>query len=75
MLIFSLITLAVTIISIALSLTSTEEIFKVSMGCTAIISLVLNLFVAPWPLKLAIIAIAMLSNGFTVWMDENVFGS
>lgn len=60
MLMFSLITLTIASVSVFLSFKAKEDVFKVAMGCTATLSTFLTLIVAPWILKLAILAIPIL---------------
>ena len=60
MLMFSLITLAIASVSVFFSLNAKEDVFKAAMGCTAALSTFLTLIVAPWILKLAIVAIPVL---------------
>jgi hypothetical protein len=57
MLILSLITLAIASISAFVSLNAKEEVFKVAMACLAIVSIFLTLVLAPWELKLFLVAI------------------
>ncbi|MGB5594716.1 MAG: riboflavin synthase subunit alpha [Crocosphaera sp.] len=57
MLIISLITLAIASVSAFLSLNLREDVVKVSMGCVAVLSSLLTLLVAPWALKLSLVAI------------------
>lgn len=64
MLVLSLITLLVASVSTFLSLNTQEDVFKAAMGCSAVISLLLTLFFAPWVLKLAIIAIPLVIDKF-----------
>jgi hypothetical protein len=57
MLVLSIITLGIASVAAFLSLNTKEEVFKVSMVCTSIIFTVLTLAIAPWFLKLMIVAI------------------
>ncbi|ACB51694.1 hypothetical protein cce_2344 [Crocosphaera subtropica ATCC 51142] len=59
MLIISLITLAIASVSAFLSFNLKEDVVKVSMGCVAVLSSLLTLLVAPWILKLSIVAIPL----------------
>ncbi|CCQ50096.1 riboflavin synthase subunit alpha [Crocosphaera watsonii WH 8501] len=59
MLIISLITLLIASVSAFLSINSNEDIVKVSMGCVALLCSLITLIVAPWVLKLSIIAIPL----------------
>lgn len=60
MLMFSLITLTIASVSAFLGFHAKEDVFKAAMGCTATLSTFLTLIVAPWILKLAILAIPIL---------------
>jgi hypothetical protein len=62
MFLLSLTTLAVASLSAFLSLNTQEDVFKAAMGCTAIISFLLTLFIAPWALKLSIVAVPLMVN-------------
>ncbi|MGK7932658.1 MAG: riboflavin synthase subunit alpha [Microcystaceae cyanobacterium] len=57
MFILSLITLSIASISALLSINSREEIVRVAMGCFALLCVFVTLLIAPWALKLTIIAI------------------
>lgn len=57
MFILSLITLAIASISAFVSLNAKEEVFKVAMACLAIVSVFLTLVLAPWELKIILVAI------------------
>ena len=63
----SLIMFSISGVSIYLGLKTQEEIFKVSMACTALISLLICLFISPWALKLVIIAIPFVFDNITTW--------
>lgn len=60
MLAISLIALAVASISAFLSLNTKEDVVKAAMACVAIIFAFLTLILAPWPLKLIIVAIPLM---------------
>ncbi|MEA5512299.1 riboflavin synthase subunit alpha [Crocosphaera sp. UHCC 0190] len=60
MLTISLITLTIASLSAFLSLNITEDVAKVAMGCIALLSFLLTLLFAPWPLKLSIVAIPLI---------------
>ena len=60
MLVISLITLAIASVSAFLSLNIREDVAKVAMGCVALLSFLLTLIFAPWPLKLSIVAVPLI---------------
>ena len=60
MLFLSLLTLSPASISALLSLNSREEIFRVAMGCVALLFALVTLLVAPWALKLTLVAIPLI---------------
>ncbi|MGK7946467.1 MAG: riboflavin synthase subunit alpha [Microcystaceae cyanobacterium] len=60
MLFLSLLTLSAASISALLSLNSREEIFRVAMGCVALLFALVTLLVAPWALKLTLAAIPLI---------------
>lgn len=60
MLAISLIALAVASISAFLSLNTKEDVFKAATACAAIIFAFLTLILAPWPLKLIIVAVPLI---------------
>ncbi len=60
MLFLSLLTLSPASISALLSLNSREEIFRVAMGCVALLFALVTLLVAPWALKLTLAAIPLI---------------
>lgn len=55
MLVFSLISLAIAMVSACLSINSQEEVFKAAMAFAALVASLLTLFLAPWILKLLIV--------------------
>ncbi len=59
MLVLSLITLALATIAAYLSIKTQEEIFKVGMAGTSLISGLLTLWFAPWELKVLIVIIPL----------------
>lgn len=59
MLVLSILTLLIASVSAFLSLNTQEEIVKVASGFTSVLLLLFTLFVAPWPLKLGLVAIPM----------------
>jgi hypothetical protein len=71
MLVFSFVVLGALVASILLGLRSKEEIFRVSMACTAIVSLVVFLVISPWSLKLAIVAIPFAFDNFLGWIADH----
>lgn len=70
MLIISLVILLVASVSAFLSLNSQEEIVKVSTGFVAVLCLFLTLLVAPWLLKLSIVAIPLLLDRLNHWSTQ-----
>lgn len=60
MLVLSLVTLLIASVSAFLSLNTQEEVVKVSTGFASVLSLFLTLIVAPWILKLSIVAIPLI---------------
>ncbi len=70
MLVPSLTTLAIAAVAICLSLNSKEEVFKVAMGFTAVLSMFLTLIFAPWALKLLILAVPLVLDKLNYWSAE-----
>lgn len=68
MLIFSLVTLSIASLAAFLSFSSKEEIFRVAMGCIALVCVFLTLFIAPWALKLTLIIIPVIWERLN-WVD------
>ncbi len=64
MLVASLITLGIASMSAFLSLNLQEDIVKVSMGCLALLSLLVTLILAPWILKLSLVAVPLYFERF-----------
>jgi hypothetical protein len=70
MLVFSLITLFIASIAAFLSLSTKEEVFKAAMVCAAAIFMFLTLVLAPWLLKLAIVAVPLAIDRINKWSTE-----
>jgi hypothetical protein len=68
MLIFSLVTLSMASLAAFLSFRSQEEIFRVAMGCVALLCIFLTLCIAPWALKLTLIVIPFIWERLN-WVD------
>ncbi|ADB95014.1 hypothetical protein UCYN_02690 [Candidatus Atelocyanobacterium thalassa isolate ALOHA] len=64
MLVTSLIALGIASMSAFLSFSLKEDIVKVSMGCLALLSLFITLILAPWILKLSLVAVPLFSDKF-----------
>lgn len=60
MLLASLITLTIASVSAFLSFNVREEVVKATMGCVALLSFLLTLLLAPWVLKLSIVAVPLI---------------
>ncbi|MGK7874857.1 MAG: riboflavin synthase subunit alpha [Xenococcaceae cyanobacterium] len=73
MLVPSLMTLAIASVAACLSLNSQEEVFKVAMGFTAVLSLFLTLIFAPWILKLLILAVPLVLDKLNYWSGKKRF--
>jgi len=70
MLVPSLIALTIASVSAFIGLNAQEEIFKVIMGCVCVISVLLTVVLAPWMLKLGLIAIPLVLDRFNLWSAE-----
>lgn len=70
MLVISIITLLIASLSAFMSFNAQEEVVKVFMGFTAILSLFLTLVFAPWILKLSIAAIPLLLDRLNNWSTQ-----
>lgn len=70
MLVLSLITLAVASVATFVSFNTREEVVKTAMGFTAVIFSFLTLLLAPWALKLAIVAIPLALDRINNWSTE-----
>jgi hypothetical protein len=62
MLVISLITLAIASLSAFVSLNMEEEVFSVGIKCIALLSLFLTLLLAPWVIKLTLVAILVIGD-------------
>ncbi|WP_013323709.1 hypothetical protein [Gloeothece verrucosa] len=60
MLVLSILSLIIASLAAFLSLNTEEEIVKVASGCTAVLLILLTLLVAPWLLKLVLVAVPLL---------------
>ncbi|OKH24826.1 riboflavin synthase subunit alpha [Hydrococcus rivularis NIES-593] len=70
MLVLSLITLAIASVAAFVSFNTREEVVKAAMGFTAVIFSFLTLLLAPWALKLAIVAIPLALDRINNWSTE-----
>jgi hypothetical protein len=72
MLVLSLVTLTIASLSAFLSLKTQEDVVKAAMACTAIIAIFLTLVLAPWLLKLTIVAIPVAIGKLNNWSAEKL---
>ena len=69
MLVPSLMTLGIASAATFVSINSREEIVKVAMACVAIVSLLLTLTLAPWAIKLLLVAIPFGWDKLNYWLQ------
>lgn len=71
MLVPSIMTLAIATVATCLSINTKEEVVKVAMASTALLSALLTLIFAPWGLKLLIMAIPLVLDKLNYWSEKN----
>ncbi len=71
MLVISLISLSIALLCTFLSLNLQDEVFRVAIRCTAILACLFTLIVAPWELKLTLMAVTILFEKFDRWLSKS----
>lgn len=70
MLLISLVSLAIASLSAFVCINVQEDVVRAALACVSVLSILLTLFCAPWPLKLTLFTVPLVVERFYRWSSE-----